>query len=329
MDHTAKTRHDADGLRSELVHDGRVETVVVRRLYASWPAILCGLAAAIATVWFLSLLGSAIGLSVLDGTDAEAMGDGLGIGAIVWIVMTGLVAFLIGGLVTGRLCGQDDDQAGVLHGAVMWSMATIVMLVLTSWGVSGLVNTGTSIASGISGAISSAANVLPGAAQSADRVISDERSSNVLSGISAIIKREIAEAVAKDGDSAISEKDARAAIDQLDGDALQQIGLAYLRDDKEAAKDTLAAQTNLTQQQVDQLSTSIATKVDQRVNKYKEEIAKAVETASDYAQAVLWTAFVASALGLIASILGAMWGCREAVRIHTVAVDRHRIATTT
>ncbi len=328
MDHPTTVRTDGDGLRSDTFRSGRVETAVVRRLYASWPAILCGLVASIATVWFLSLLGSAIGMSVLDGTDAEAMGDGLGIGAIVWIVVTGLVAFLIGGLVTGRLCGQDDDQAGILHGAVMWSMATILMLVLTSWGVSGLVNTGASIASGATAAVSTAASAAPGAVQAVDWAGRDDRSNSALSGISASIKREVAAAVTKDGESAISEEEARSALEQLDGDALQQISIAYLRDDKEAAKDTLASQTNLTEQQVDQLANSISTKIEQRVQKYKDEIAQAIEVSSDYAQAVLWTAFIASALGLIASILGAMWGCREAVRIHTVAVDRHRTVTT-
>lgn len=322
MDPTIKTGHDTAGLRPGILRDD-LTTVVARRLYASWPAIFCGLATAIATVWFLSLLGSAIGMSVLDGTDTEAMGKGLGVSAIVWIVLTGFAAFLIGGLVTGRLCGQDDDQAGVLHGVTMWSMATLSMLLLSSWGISGLINTGASIVSGVSGAVSSAVSQVPATVQAMDGAVSDQRSNRALSGISASIKREISEAVAKDGGSAISKEEARAALDQLDGDALQEIGLAYLQDDKEAAKDILAARTDLSEEQVDQLSKSVSTKVEQRVNEYKKEIAKAVETASDYAQAVLWTAFVAAALGLIASILGAMWGCREAVRLHAIVSSRH------
>ena len=324
MDHSTRSEHDSAILHSGTSHANQVEAVVPRRLYASWAAILCGLATAIATVWFLSLLGSAIGTSVLDGTDSEALGDGLGIGAIIWIVVTGVVAFLIGGLVTGRLCGQDDDQAGILHGAVMWSVATLMILVLSSWGISGLINTGASIVSNATGTLSNVASEMPAAVRSADQAVPDQRSSRVLSGISATIKREIAQSVASDGNSAISEEEATAAMEQLDADALQQIGFAYLQDDKEAAKDTLAANTNLSGQQVDQLSESISNEVEQRVKDYKEEISKAVETTSDYAQAVLWTAFVAAALGLISSILGAMWGCREAVRLHTVAVARYR-----
>lgn len=84
---------DAHGTPDSVVHETRRDAVVPRRLYASWAAIICGLVVTTATAWLLSLLGSAIGASVLDGTDADALGDGFGIGAIIWIVFTGLAAF--------------------------------------------------------------------------------------------------------------------------------------------------------------------------------------------------------------------------------------------
>ncbi len=305
------------------VDETRIEAVVPRRLYASWPAIFCGVAVATAIAWLLSLLGTAIGASVLDGSDAEALGDGFGIGAAIWVAVTGLVALFVGGLVTGRLCGQDDDQAGILHGVSMWSVATILTLVLSYWGVSGLVNTGSSIvatatdaAAGATGALPDSTNVPANNSAQVNRVIS---------GIGASVKREVAQAASAAGDSALTQDEARQAMESLDADALHQIGMSYLNDDAEAARDTLAANTNLSEAQVDQLANTIETKVKQRIEEYKAEAAKTVETASTYAQAVLWSAFVAAALGLIASILGGMIGCKEAVRLHTVAVERNRL----
>lgn len=311
---------DPHSTTDSVVRENRLEAVAPRRLYASWPAIFCGLVVAASTVWLLSLLGTAIGVSVLDGTDAEALGDGLGIWAVVWMVVTGLVAFFVGGLVTGRLCGQDDDQAGVLHGIAMWSTATVLMMLLSYWGVSGLVNTGSSIAATATEAASNAVGAMP----SSDSM-STQRTNRVMSGVSAAVKREVAEAASEAGDATLSEDEARQAIESLDADALEQIGWSYLNDDAEAARDTLAANTNLSEQQVDKLATKIETKVQQRVEEYKAEAAQAVETASSYAQGVLWTAFVSAALGLIAAIGGAMLGCQTAVRLHTIAVQRSRV----
>lgn len=317
------TNHlDSHDTPDSVVHEKQIDAVIPRRLYASWPAILCGLVVATATVWLLSLLGSAIGASIIDGTDMEALGDGFGMLAVIWMAITGLAAFFIGGLVTGRLCGQDDDQAGLLHGVAMWSTATVLMLVLSYWGVSGLVNTGSSIVATATEAASNSAGALPDPSN-----MNSQRSNRVVNGISASVKREIAEAASSAGDSSITEEEARQAIESLDAAALEQIGWSYVNDDIEAARDTLAANTNLSEPQVDQLSNTIETKVEKRVQEYNAEVAKVVESASSYAQAVLWVAFVSAALGLIAGILGAMLGCQTAVRLHTVAVERSRAVT--
>ena len=304
----------------------RLETVGPRRHYLSWPAVWGGLITAVAIMWLFSLLGSAIGMSVLDGSDAEALGNGFGIGTVLWLVITGLAAFFIGGLVTGRLCGQDDDQSGVLHGAVMWSTGTVLILILGYLGVSGLVNTGASVVGNATSAASTAVSKIPSAVQSANDAVPDQRANQVATGISATIKREIAAAVAADGDSAISQEEAEQAIEQLDADALQDIGMSYLQGNQQSAKDTLAVRTNLNEKQIDQLSNSISKAAEKRVNEYKAAASKAMATATDYAQAALYTSFVAASLGLIASILGAMWGCREAVRLHTVSVERFGVS---
>ncbi len=325
MDSTQDEARTRDTVRDTAVINDRTELLAPRRLYASWPAIIAGLMSAIATMWLLTLLGTALAASILDETDADAAGDAFGLGAIIWMVFAGLAGFFVGGLVTGRLCGQDDDQAGLLHGLAMWGTASVLMLLLSVWGVSGLLHTGANLVSGTAGVASSLASA---ATTSAENAAPDQRTTRVLTGIGATVKREIAEAVARDGDSAITQEEAETAMNQLEGDDLQQIGMAYLQDDPDAAKDALAANTNLNRQQIEQLSQRITSKIEQRLSKYKEELAAATEQASDYAQGVLWTTFVSAALALIASILGSMFGCREALRLHTIATETHRVGLT-
>ena len=61
------------------------------------------------------------------------------------LVIIGLVAFLVGGYVTGRTLGEDRDapaegardagRHGLLHGILTWALATVVILVLSGLGV--------------------------------------------------------------------------------------------------------------------------------------------------------------------------------------------------
>ncbi len=328
MDPKPDEARTGDNVRDNTIIDDRTELLAPLRLHASWPAIFAGLMSALAIVWLLTLLGTAIGASILDETDTNAAGEGFGFGAIIWMVFAGLAGFFVGGLVTGRLCGQDDDQAGLLHGVAMWGTASMLMLLLSVWGVSGLLQTGANLVADTAGAASSVATAIPTAVKSTENAVPDQRATRVLNGIGATVKREVAEAVARDDDSAISKEEAQRAMNQLDADALQQIGMAYIQDDPDAAKDALAANTNLNRQQINQLSNSISAKTKERVSKYKEELAAATEQASDYAQGVLWTTFATAALALIASILGSMFGCREAVRLHAVAAETHRVRLT-
>jgi len=188
------------------------------------------------------------------------------------------------------------------------------------WGVAGLVSTGSSIVATATQAASNAVGALPDPSN-----VSAQRTNRIAGGISDVVKREVARAASEAGNSTLTEAEARQAIESLNADVLKQIGWSYINNDAEAARDTLAANTNLSEKQVDQLSSTVATKVEKRVQEYKAEAAEAVETASSYAQAVLWTAFVAATLGLIASILGGMLGCQAAVRLHTVVVERNRV----
>lgn len=308
----------------KVINREQSETSIPRKAFASWSAILSGLVVTVATIWLLSMLGGAVGLSVIDGTDAEAVGNGLGLGTIIWMIVTGLIAFFFGGLVAGRFCGQDSTQDGVLHGLTMWSSAAVLCLILSAWGISGLINTGTSIVANSSAAI---AQSVPSLGQVQNTLPTNLEAQSEMASVSATIKKQIADSVSDQSENAISQEEARQTIEQLSPKTMQQIAWYYLSGNKEAARDSLAVNTKLSEQQIDALAKSISEDVQQRVDAYQERADEALADATDYAQGVLWTYTITVMLGLVMSILGGMLGCQAAVKIETVAIQKRRVSS--
>src|SRR3569833_2600857 len=127
--------------------DSLLETPRWRSL-VSWGAIIAGLFFVITVSWLLFLLGSAVGISIADASDMEAIGKGFGLGAAIWIVLSGIISFFLGSWVAARLSGRPDDNDGMLHGLTLWSVVLVVMLVLGSWGIGSVIHAGQALING-------------------------------------------------------------------------------------------------------------------------------------------------------------------------------------
>lgn len=97
-----------------------------RRRRVSWGSIFAGTVVVIAVSMLLSLLGSAIGMFMIDPTDAHPFSGVFGTVGI-WTCVSILIGLACGGFVAGKLAGAD----GFIHGFVVWSATMIagVMLV--------------------------------------------------------------------------------------------------------------------------------------------------------------------------------------------------------
>src|SRR3569623_2279150 len=192
--------------------DSLLETPRWRALI-SWGAIIAGLFFVITASWLLFLLGSAIGGSIADASDMEAIGKGFGLGAAIWIVLSGIISFFLGGWVAARLSGRPGDNDGVLHGLTLWSVATVVMLELGSWGIGSVIHAG-------QGLINGTASLGKMVAQRS--VPDDMNQSPQVPDEQAADKRAAADALARTADQAgagepVSAEEARRALDQLNG----------------------------------------------------------------------------------------------------------------
>jgi hypothetical protein len=114
----------------------------------SWGAIFAGVVFVLAISWLLYLLGAALGLTVVGPAEMPEAGEELGWSAAIWILVTSLIAFFLGGLFTARIAGIIDKTEGMLHGLAVWGVSTLLALLLGVAGVSTLLQTGQSLAKG-------------------------------------------------------------------------------------------------------------------------------------------------------------------------------------
>lgn len=103
-----------------------------------WGPIMAGLVTALTSLLILSLLGLAIGLTVVNAGDAAAQGAapaGLGRNSAIWSALSGLIAFFLGGWVAGHSAAVFDRGWGGLNGALVFLVGVPIILWLASMGL--------------------------------------------------------------------------------------------------------------------------------------------------------------------------------------------------
>jgi len=110
------------------------------RSRVSWGAIFAGAAMAFTVYFILSLLGTAIGLSVRDRVE----GENLGIGAVTWAGVSLILALFVGGYVASQCAVGENKAEATIHGIMVWGVLFIAIVWLATStvrsGFSALVN---------------------------------------------------------------------------------------------------------------------------------------------------------------------------------------------
>lgn len=142
---------------TEMVHYAEPVAVPLRSRL-SWPAIFAGVTLAIAIQLVLALLGTGIGLSLVDpvqGTTPAASSFGTGAG-LYWVVST-MISLGVGSYVAARVAGVHARFDGLVHGLTIWALTSILTVYLITSAVGGI----------IGGAFRTVGNVASAAGQSA------------------------------------------------------------------------------------------------------------------------------------------------------------------
>lgn len=212
----------------------------LRHTQARWSAIFAGVAVTLAMLCFFQVLGLAIGVSLLDLTDMGAIGDGFGIGVVIWGILSWCASLFLGAMLTARLSGEGNEAVGLLNGVTLWAATSLVVMVLAYSSFASLLGGTFSLASSTVSASMSAVKSTGQAVGSAASYMSGG-DSVVADRVIALLKDEASEAAASGGGPlGASADEIRRSIDQLDAETVRVVVGHLVDGDTREAADALA-----------------------------------------------------------------------------------------
>ncbi len=116
----------------------RERSPVVYETWTAWPVfwspIAVGALASIVAVVLFGAIGTAVG-SYKAGSEARITDfSGVGRVAVAYAVFASFLAFVVGGWIAARVGGIRRAEPAMLHGAISFLLATVVLLALAAFG---------------------------------------------------------------------------------------------------------------------------------------------------------------------------------------------------
>jgi hypothetical protein len=306
-------------------------TVVGTHPYATvrWSAIFGGWVVATGVASLMYVAGLAFGFSIFDPYNASASAKSIGIGTAIWIVLTWVVSLFLGGMFASWFDGKADQTIGTLHGVAVWGLA--------------IAASGLFVTLGLTQALQGAGGIARGAAQVAGQAAATRApltpEDDALTTLQAQVTLRVAQASARGATATVSvpapggqaqaapgttpaattspgpqasPADVRRASERLDALTMALVARALYRGDTEGAKALLAANTSLSQTEIDQTVQATAAQVE----KAKSDVKAAADTAARYTSMAMWIVFFSSLLSLIAAAAGGFMGAGHIHRVY-------------
>lgn len=158
--------HDPPPVRTTTVRTepivGVGTNVLPVRNRVQWGPVIAGVVAAITTFLLLTILGIALGASVLE--PADTAGE-ISKWAAVWGAITAVLAFFIGGWIAARSSAVDGTFAALLNGLMVGATGLLLIIWLSASGLGNLFGT---IGSAVGSVANVAASVAPAAGDAAN-----------------------------------------------------------------------------------------------------------------------------------------------------------------
>jgi hypothetical protein len=286
--------------RPKHVLEEPVATTVISHRFSHvvWGSVFAGVVMAMVVQLFLSVLGSGIGLSAVqhDGSNLQE----LGVGAIVWWIAAGTIAFFIAGWTSGRMAGIPRPLDGMMHGILAWGVTTIISVFVITSAMGVAIKGGVNMVKSGSQAIAAAA---PQVGDAINNVIPPEYKPDTME-----IQNEIRVTL----DQRLQQPDQAPQVMQQLVPAVIALGSEQNQDaNRQKVVTILTQNTNMTPQEADQTVDRWAQNAQQARVQLQQGAEVAKDKAVDASQAAGKMALATSVmllLGILASGFGGMIG---------------------
>jgi hypothetical protein len=306
-----------------------------------WSAIIGGWLVATGIASLMYVAGLAIGFTAFDPYNAAATAKGIGTGTAIWMVLTWAVSLFLGGMFASWFDGRADQTVGSLHGVAVWGLSIAASGLLLAVGLTQFVQGGAAILKGgaMVGATAAGMSAPPsrGVAGPMDDAIIGlqarvtqrvaQTSARNAPGSALVVPAPVAPATAAPATPATaagaatpasppvaqaSAADVRRAADQLDRQTMAAVATALMKGNTENAKALLAANTSMSQADIDQTLQDLSAQVD----KYKADVQAAADAAARYTATAMWIIFFSSLIALAAAAIGGWLGAGHIHRVY-------------
>ncbi|MGI8507911.1 MAG: hypothetical protein ACR2MQ_01145 [Gemmatimonadaceae bacterium] len=276
----------------------------------SWGAIFAGLLVALTLQLVLTLAGAAVGLAAWDPNSGKA----LGIGAGIWAIVSILVSLYVGGATAGWAAGALTRPVGMLHGALVWALSTLIMVWLVSSGISSIAGTTFRVFGNVLGATASVAAQGAGAAISSAASNSNVSMGDIRSQVGSILQQTGNPALSPDSLKAKASSAASSATQTSasNGDVASEIsnmisGTAS-QINRNDVINVIVARTGVTRPEAERTADRIIAlrqSASAKLDSLGSTIGQKAETAANVTSEALWIALLGLGLSLAAAVFGA------------------------
>ena len=264
----------------------------------SWPAIFAGTLIMLVILMMLSLLGIGIGLTSINPMEESEPLQGIGTGALIWWIISNLIAIFAGAYVAANLTTLTYKLTGAYHGVLSWSLYTLISFWLMTSVIGGIIGgAGTVVSKALSG-------LGTGVSELVSQVEGDQFDNE---RINQMIQQALQREQQQTGDTVEFNIDMTAVA----RDVLFENGELKPEVNRQELEQSVARNSTLSQQDVSRAVDVIMReyqRLEQQWQQLKQQAEEAAQKASDAAgKAGIW-GFVALLLGLITAAAGGMVG---------------------
>lgn len=107
----------------------RALTTTERPWRFSWGAVLAGSVISLGIWMLLHVLGLGVGLTAINPDELSSL-RGVGMTTGIWSLIVPLIAMFLGGFAAAKVAGPITRLGAAIHGAALWSLATLATMFL-------------------------------------------------------------------------------------------------------------------------------------------------------------------------------------------------------